>query len=127
MAPRFKDLQIDVVGPLVESEGKYLLTVVDMTSRYFTALPMPSATAPHCANAFIRGWISTFGLPFSAKSDSGNVFISALWKELHKELGSIVKYSPLYSSQSLGGFERQHRDLKSSLKATLLAMGDTHQ
>ena len=56
-----------------------------------------------------------------------NVFISQIWKELHKELGSIVEYSPLYSSQSLGGVERQHKDLKCSLKATLLAMGDAHQ
>ena len=128
LAPHFKDLQIDVVGPMVPSEGhKYLLTVLDRTSRFFTAIPMTAATPPNCASAFIRGWVSTFGLPAKAMSDSGNVFISKLWQEMHKELGSIIEYSPLYSASSLGGVERAHKDLKNSLKATLLAMNDTHQ
>ena len=60
-------------------------------------------------------------------SDNGVQFVSQLWTELHKELGSIVAYSPLYSSKSLGGVERQHRDLKQSIKSTLLAMEDAHQ
>ena len=128
MTPRFRELQIDVLGPLPSSENmQYLLTIIDRTSRYYTALPMAQATAPACANAFIRGWVSMFGLPRLAQSDSGNVFISQLWQELHKQLGSIVAYSPLYSSQSLGSVERIHRDLKASLKAVLLAMADKHQ
>ena len=128
MAPRFKDLQIDVVGPMEQSEGmRYLLTVLDRTSRYYDAIPMASATASACASGFIRHWVAHFGLPFKATSDSGNVFISKLWKELHKELGSIVAYSPLYSPSSLGSVERIHKDIKASLKATLLAMGDEHK
>ena len=128
MAPRFKDLQIDVVGPMEQSEGmRYLLTVLDRTSRYYDAIPMASATASACASGFIRHWVAHFGLPFKATSDSGNVFISKLWKELHKELGSIVAYSPLYSPSSLGSVERIHKDIKASLKATLLAMGNEHK
>ena len=128
MAPRFKDLQIDIVGPMEQSEGMcYLLTVLDRTSRYYDAIPMASATASACASGFIRHWVAHFGLPFKATSDSGNVFISKLWKELHKELGSIVAYSPLYSPSSLGSVERIHKDIKASLKATLLAMGDEHK
>ena len=38
-----------------------------------------------------------------------------------------MAYSPLYSSQSLGWVERQHPDLKQSIKSTLLAMGDAHK
>ena len=126
--PRFHDVQIDVIGPLPVSENmRYCLTVLDKTSRYFDAIPMAEANTTECARAFIRQWVSHFGLPVRAGSDNGNVFISNLWTKMHEELGTIVAYSPLYSSQSLGGVERQHKDLKQSLKATLLAMGDVHQ
>ena len=128
MAPRFRQLQLDIVGPMPESRGmKYLLTILDTTSRYIEAIPLPAATAPACAQAFIERWVPHFGLPFKAMSDSGNVFISQIWKELHKELGSIVAYSPLYSPASLGAVERQHRDIKESLKACLLSIGDHYQ
>ena len=39
----------------------------------------------------------------------------------------MVAYSPLYSPASLGAVERQHRDLKQSLKATLLNMAEVHK
>ena len=90
----------------------YLLTILDRTSKYYEAIPMAQATADTCATAFIRNWVRHFGLPAKATIDSGNVFISQIWKELHKQLGTIVKYSPLYSSASLGSVERIHKDLK---------------
>ena len=37
----------------------------------------------------------------------------------------MVEFSPLYSPASVGIIERQHRDLKSSLKAALIRMGST--
>ena len=125
--PRFQDLQCDIVGPLPNSEGhKYLLTVLCRTSRYLDAIPLKEATAQACATQFIRHWVPHFGLPVQATSDQGNVFISQMWREVHRELGVLVKYSPIYSPSSLGAVERQHRDLKCSLKATLMTMGDVH-
>ena len=127
LQPRFRDVQLDIVGPLPVSEGhKYLLTIVDRTSRWFEALPLVEATAKNCATAFIRGWIRHFGLPSTATSDNGNVFISRVWKELQRSLGTIIKHSPLYSPSSVGSIERQHLDLKVALRAALLEMGDVH-
>ena len=126
--PRFHDIQIDIIGPLPPSEGmQYCLTVLDRTSRFFDALPMAKATTSACAEALIRGWISRFGLPQRAGSDNGVQFVSQVWQQLHQQLGSIVAFSPLYSSQSLGSVERQHRDLKQSLRATLMDMAEPHQ
>ena len=59
--------------------------------------------------------------------DNGVTFQSKLWKDINDNLGTIVSYTPIYSSASLGTLERQHLDLKSSLKACLLAMGTEHQ
>jgi transposase InsO family protein len=125
--PRFKDLQIDVVGPLPVSEGmRYLLTIHDRTTRWTEALPMAEANAETCSTAMQRGWIQRFGLPWVATSDNGNTFISNLWKEIQKELGVHISFTPPYHPSSLGGVERQHKDIKIGLKATLKAMGDEY-
>ena len=128
LAPRFSELVIDIVGPLPISQGnRFLLTIVDRTTRWIEALPMPEATALNCTNQFIRGWVRNFGLPSKATSDKGPSFISRLWSGIHAQLGTIISYSPLYSLQSVGGIERQHLDLKNSLKAALLKLGEDHQ
>ena len=125
---RFQSLQIDVVGPLVVSEGqRYLLTVIDRASRYFDAFPMPVATSAQCATAFIRGWVRHFGVPLQAESDQGKPFIANLWRELHKRLGVIVSYSPVYRPAAVGHVERQHKELKAGLKAVLVQMASEHQ
>ena len=78
---RFKDLQVDVVGPLPVSQGKqYLLTILDRTTRWIEAIPMEQATAASCSDAMLTGWIQRFGLPTVATSDNGNTFIAGLSK-----------------------------------------------
>ena len=122
---RFSELQIDVVGPMPPSEGmKYLLTIVDRTTRWIEAVPMTEANSSNCCKAFIRGWVQHFGLPSKTQSDNGNTFVSNLWKELHQTLGIKVDFTPPYHSASLGGIERKHRDIKLALKATLHEMGN---
>ena len=124
---RFSDLQLNVVGPLPISEGqRYLFTIFDRTTRWISAIPMPEASAQNCVNAFIRGWIKDFGVPKTAKSDNGNTFTSNLWKNFHKSLGVVVSFSPPYRPQAMGGVERQHRSIKTSIKAALHRMGDEH-
>ena len=124
---RFRDLMLDIIVPLPDSHGmRYCLTVIDRTSRFVDALPIPEATAANCADAFIAQWVSRFGIPETATCDNGNTFVSNLWSKLHENLGTVVKYTPVYSPASLGGLERQHRDIKSSLRAVLHHMGDTH-
>ena len=124
---RFSDLQVDVVGPLPASRGmKYLLTILDRTSRWLEAIPMPEATSQTCCQAFIWGWSQRFGLPQSMTSDNGNTFVANLWKDLLQALGIDQKLTPPYHSSSLGGVERKHADIKASLKAALVDMADTH-
>ena len=125
--PRFSDLQVDIVGPLIQSEGfRYLLTVVCRTTRYVEAIPLRNATSAECCQAFIDHWMRHFGLPEKISSDNGNTFQSRLWQDLHQQLGIIVSFAPLYSPSTVGTIERQHADIKNSLRAVLLAMGEEH-
>ena len=118
----------DIVGPLPISNGmRYLLTVLDRTSRWVAAYPLPEATSANCARAFIEQWIPIFGLPTSAICDNGNTFVANLWKDIHEKLGVIVSYTPVYHPSSLGHLERQHREIKNGLKSALLNMTSIHQ
>ena len=122
------DLSCDIVGPLPKSNGfSYLFSIVDRVTRWAECIPLVAATADACAEAFIYGWAQRFGLPHAMSSDQGNTFVANLWKNLQKTLDVEVKFSPLYSPQSNGLIERQHRTIKESLKAALHSMGDTHK
>ena len=86
---------------------------------------MPEATARECCNQFVQHWIKQFGIPSKVTSDNGPSFQAKLWQDINQKLGVIVSYSPIYSPATIGSIERQHRDLKVALRATLLGMGDT--
>ena len=61
---RFSSLQIDLVGPLPESEQmRYLLTILDTTTRWIEAIPLPEASSVNCCKGLVRGWIQRFDMP----------------------------------------------------------------
>ena len=75
LMPRFHDIALDIVGPLPWSNGaRYLLTIVDRTSRYLQAVPMASATAKACCDAFLTGGSPTSASPRSPALTTASVF-----------------------------------------------------
>ena len=87
---------------------------------------MPEATARECCDQFVQNWIKQFGIPSKVTSDNGPSFQARLWQDINESLGTIVSYSPIYSPATVGSIERQHADLKNSLKAVLSTIGDAH-
>ena len=124
---RFKFLHVDIVGPLPESRGKkYLLTIADRCSRWTEAFPLARDSAEEVCDAFLQ-WTSRFGLCGAAFSDNGNAFVSNLFKGVLEKLGIEIKFAPAYHAATNGLIERKHQDIKNSLKAALVAMGNTHR
>ena len=75
---------VDIVGPLPVSRGmRYMLTIVDRTTRWMEALPMKDATSGGCCTAFLEGWISKFGIPGKVTSDNGPAFQAKLWQDIN--------------------------------------------
>ncbi|XP_066946030.1 uncharacterized protein [Macrobrachium rosenbergii] len=73
----FSHIHIDVVGPLPPSGGsRYLLTVVECSTRWPEATPMQEATASACAEALLSSWVSRFGIPDHITTDRGPAFLS---------------------------------------------------
>ena len=114
---RFDTVHIDLVGPLPPSQGfTYLLTCIDRFTRWPEAIPLSAITAEAVAQAFIRGWISRFGVPATIVTDRGQQFESRLWSNLTSLLGVKRSRTTAYHPQSNGMIEHFHRQLKASLK-----------
>jgi hypothetical protein len=90
----FTHIHMDIVGPLPAATcgSRYLITVVDRSSRWLEALPMRDIAATSCADALIAGWISRYGVPAQLTSDRGTQFTSAIWDALCQQLG--IQHQP---------------------------------
>ena len=58
---RYDCVNIDIVGPLVPSEGnRFLLTMVDRFTRWPESIPLKEVTTFACAKAFVSTLVSVF-------------------------------------------------------------------
>lgn len=115
---RFQHIHMDIVGPLPPSNGySYLLTIIDRFSRWPEAIPIPNITAETISKAFVKRWISMFGVPSIITTDRGSQFESALFGKLNAMFGTQRIRTTSYHPIANGLVERFHRQLKGSLKA----------
>ena len=114
---RFSHLHVDIVGPLPPSnEYRYILTVIDRFSRWFTATPMKEITAEATIESLLSGWIQYYGVPECVTTDRGSQFTSQTWKEMMQFLGIKHITTTSYHPQSNGIVENVHRRLKDALR-----------
>ncbi|XP_066950855.1 protein NYNRIN-like [Macrobrachium rosenbergii] len=97
---RFGHIHVDVVGPLPPSGGaRYLLTIVDLSTRWPEATLMEKATSSACAEALLSSWISRFGVPDDITIDRGPAFLSELWTPLARLMGTTHHSTNTYNLQ----------------------------
>ncbi|XP_063369336.1 retrovirus-related Pol polyprotein from transposon 412 [Cydia amplana] len=118
---RFEHIHIDLVGPLptTASGHRYLLTMIDRSTRWPEAIPLCEITAEEVAKALYEGWISRFGCPATITTDQGRQFESRVFASLTRLLGVERTRTTPYHAQANGICERFHRSLKAALKARL--------
>jgi hypothetical protein len=112
-------VHVDIVGPLpTAARGeRYLLTVIDRTSRWPETIPMTKVTAERCADSFVEGWISRFGVPDVVTTDRGTQFTSSTWACLASKVSFQHVLTSAYHPQANGMVERLHRQVKDALRA----------
>ena len=114
----FERIAIDIVGPFTPASDqghKYILTIVDIATRYPEAIPMRDITSEAVADALF-GTFTRLGFPHEILSDRGTQFNSELTKQFYKLCGCKgIRTSP-YHPQANGNVERFHGTLKPMLR-----------
>ena len=113
---RFSTIHVDLVGPLLPSGGcRWLLTLMDRSSRWMEAVPLADTSASSVAKELEWSWISRYGCPSHLISNRGVQFTSQLWDQLSQLLGYTVYPTTAYNPRANEMVERFHRLLKDRL------------
>lgn len=117
--PQMKPLTayaIDIVGPLplTSRRSQYVLTMLDICSKWLICVPLTNATAYNVTWALREKVICQYGFPEIVISDNAKIFKSLIFKkvcEIHGiQHNLIAPYLP-----SSNNVERYHRTLKDAL------------
>lgn len=84
----FERIHVDLVGPLgVSDDGyRYLMTVIDVLTRYLIAVPLRSKEAQEVVRALCKEVICMHGVPVTIVTDQGREFINTVLSDVAKEL-----------------------------------------
>ena len=121
----FSDVAVDVVGPFPTAKGGYrfLITCIDVASRWPEAFPVKKATAKvviGCLTSVFVRW----GFPEKLTSDNGSQFVGKVFSKWLQEKGIAHAKATPYHPQGNGVVERLHRTLNGVLAKTILCKGD---
>lgn len=108
-------IAIDLTGPSEILDGKVLLTIIDLQSRYPEAFILRDGSTTEIISK-LRNVFARFGFCEYLKSDNGTVFVSQQFTEFLKSIGVKHVTSPVYYPQGNSCVERFHSTLKSRLK-----------
>ena len=109
-------LQIDLVGPLKSPVHRYVLTAIDVFTKYLFADPLTNVRADTIARELTSIFFRHSYLPKAILSDLGTSFVSELLHELTKLLEVQLEHASLKHPQTVGVVERSHSELKRILK-----------
>ena len=113
----FNKVAFDIVGPLPTSSSgyKYVLTMMDLFSKFPAAVPLKRVDNLTVLDAMFDVF-SCYGLPKVLLTDQGSVFTSRLTKAMCTQFGITKIQTTPYHPQSDGALERFHASLKGMLK-----------
>jgi len=83
----FSMICVDIIGPICPfSEGyRYILTTIDMCTRFPEAVPLKDSNASTVAEALLEIF-SRVGLPYKVYSDRGSQFTSEMIRKVYRLL-----------------------------------------
>lgn len=108
-------IAIDLTGPSDVLDGKVLLTIIDLYSRYPECFILRSGTSLEIINK-LRSVFARQGFPERIISDNGTPFVSKEFTDFLSLCGIESVHSSLYYPQGNSTVERLHNTIKSKLK-----------
>jgi hypothetical protein len=106
-------LQIDITGPLTETEtgNRYIIVVTDCFTKWTQTYAVRHIDTESVAKPFVENWVLQYGPPKMLHSDQGRQFESALFKKMCELLGIDKTRSTAFHPESNGQVERFNRTL----------------
>jgi len=101
-------VQVDIHGPMdhASSKGnKYILTVVDVFTRFVVLKPLPDQSAKSVAEALLDAF-SLMGFPKIIASDNGAAFVSEMMTQLKDSWHFDQRFGASYNPRAQGIVER---------------------
>ena len=113
----FEKVAVDIIGPLsaTKRRNRFILTLVDTTTMWAEAVPMPSCDSKHVADALL-GIFTRLGFPQRILTDNGSQFRGKLMEETFRLFHARHIFSSPYHPQSNGLVERRNGTLISILR-----------
>eukprot|EP00745_Piridium_sociabile_P002381 TRINITY_DN1145_c0_g1_i6.p1 TRINITY_DN1145_c0_g1~~TRINITY_DN1145_c0_g1_i6.p1 ORF type:complete len:1434 (+),score=199.20 TRINITY_DN1145_c0_g1_i6:329-4630(+) len=114
----FQKIAVDLIGPFSPTSNngfRWVLTVMDVATRYPEAIPLRKIDTVSVAEALMVVF-SRVGYPEEILSDCGSQFISDLMKEIYRLLSIRSIHTSPYHAQANGLVERFNGTLKTMLK-----------
>ena len=114
----FKHVAVDIVGPIEprsNNRSRYILTMMDYTTRYPEAIALPSIKTKRVAEVLVE-MFSTVGVLDEMLTDCGSQFMSEIMKEVARLLSLQQLTTSTFHAQCNGLVERSHGTLKQMLR-----------
>ena len=113
----FHTVAIDIVGPCLETTNghMYILTMIDVFTRYPIAIPIPNRKASTIMFAIYEHIVCHYGIPTRILSDRAKEFIDTGAKALCERWGISKIETSGYNSTGNGHVERFHRYLNAAM------------
>lgn len=110
-------LSVDLTGPHPRSRNGfvYILTIVDVFTKWAEAVPLRNHEAPTVAKALVNNVLLRLGMPHQILTDRGGEFEGQLMTELCRLLQIDKIRTTSYKPSTNGAVERFHRTLNSML------------
>ena len=108
-----KHVAMDILGPLPRTarDNRYILTVVDHSTKHAEAYALQDKVAATIARVLLNEFIARYGVPYILHTDQGTKFESNLFTELCKMLGILKMRTSLYHPQCDGQVKRMNRTI----------------
>ena len=121
------EMDIHDMGARSEAGNKHLLVLVNRSSKFMFAYPLPNKTAENVAKRLLE-LLLTFGIPLSLRSDPGTEFAAQVVQHLGKWLNVTIDYGPSDHLRAQEAVERlggwMHETLMELWNSARIGLGD---
>ena len=114
-------VHVDLFGPIKGQENKkgYVLVMTDAFSKLVSLRAIDDKEAETVAQAFLEGWVYTYGVPKVVLSDQGREFVNKFSAALYEALGVEHKTTSPYHPQTNAQAEVFNKTMKHYLGAVI--------